>query len=734
MTEGGASATSAPDGTVVLELQGSRGTGAPGGGEAREVKRPAEWSAELVVSHPSHARRFLRVGLTEGGTVHLGDVELAPAGALAGRVVDELGHPRGGVRVLVAPVEHLGEDPEKCRRHGPGLAGPGPSATSGADGGFRLEELPVGHLRLWAGRAGLAWSTRGPLEVREGETTEILVTVEALREDDFLRGVVRSPDDEPVVGAGVRWWYTAGHVGTGGQDVTGADGAFAILVDHRVPHDLTVSDPEDRWSDVRLRAEPGVQGLVVAFREPRWLTVRLAGQVAPPSFLLSAVDGPSGGADRLERVQVPAGVRTTRIRVPEQPIWLVPRARGFMASRLGPYDPEALPAEVELELHPLPGVRGRVLMAGKTVAGASVSLRCAARPGEKLLANGFPSLFQPYDEDAVTADGEGRFLLHVEEAGPYVIRAELADEATAYFGPLELDPALGAEDLEVELLALGAIAGHVRVAPGGDPDGLILGYHRGDGQPRTLRLGHGGEYFLEGLIPGPWQVRLVDEEILPGDLRLSFSGDSSGEPVAFDCEVLPGEVTRFDLDLSAGLGATVRGRLRLAGQGAAGWTASLVDRSEPLHALVLATAVLGADGGFALAGRGPGRCVLELVAPAGPNGRLVLSEELALGADELVWDVDFAPAAVEGTGAPAETGSERLLEYRFQGQVGGRTLSGLVRILSDAGGSFRLDPVPPGPARIAAYAPPREGGLPGEWVDVAEFAAVAGETFRVQLP
>ena len=69
----------------------------------------------------------------------------------------------------------------------------------------------------------------------------------------------------------------------------------------------------------------------------------------------------------------------------------------------------------------------------------------------------------------------------------------------------------------LELREGGAIAGRVRVPPGPDASGRIVGISRGDAHARTQRTGADGSFRFEHLTPGPWQVRLVDAEIYPNE-------------------------------------------------------------------------------------------------------------------------------------------------------------------------------------------------------------------------
>lgn len=100
---------------------------------------------EMLV--PGRLRGVLIAPVIEGTDVELPTIALGPASQLVGQVLDRRGRPIAGVEVAALPVPHLGE-PEPWR------------ATSAADGGFVLDTIPEGPIRLRATHPGHALTIR----------------------------------------------------------------------------------------------------------------------------------------------------------------------------------------------------------------------------------------------------------------------------------------------------------------------------------------------------------------------------------------------------------------------------------------------------------------------------------------------------------------------------------------------------------------------------------------------
>lgn len=289
------------------------------------------------------------------------------------------------------------------------------------------------------------------------------------------------------------------------------------------------------------------------------------------------------------------------------------------------------------------------------------------------------------------------------------------------------------DDLELTLGEGGAIEGRVLVAPGVDPAGTVVGFHRGDGEPRTVRVGADGRYRLDGLAVGPWEVTRRGEELDPARSSTTFASGPPQRP-AFNCEVREGETTTFDLDLRDAPPCVVKGRLTVPGVDLSGWTASLVTASIALQDDLVASGLLAADGSFELTKDLPGRYRLLLQAPPAGSGRLEVDEVLELAPGENPWSLALAFGSVDGSGAPTGAGAEEVLEYTWQAAPAGRELKVSQRIVVGDGGRFALPFVPAGEGKVAKYRAPDPGEHWGEWIELARFDVGAGEALALPLP
>ena len=124
--------TCAADGTYMLPLPAIAGD------------KP-EVVVEVLV--PGRLRGVLMAPVIEGVDVQVPTLALGPASRLEGSVLDRRGQPIAGALVAALPVPSLGE-PEPWR------------VTSGADGGFVLDTIPEGPMRLRATHTGHALTIR----------------------------------------------------------------------------------------------------------------------------------------------------------------------------------------------------------------------------------------------------------------------------------------------------------------------------------------------------------------------------------------------------------------------------------------------------------------------------------------------------------------------------------------------------------------------------------------------
>ncbi len=740
-------------GAVVTEDGERRGeSGASGRVSCELALVEREKTTQLRIAHPGYAEGRVTVRVTPAARVELGDVALVPAGGLQGWVEDSFGRRVPLARVIAAGPENARSDPEELRRQGPLEDETTLSATADGDGRFRLENVPSGPARLWAGAEGFAWSSIGPFDVAAGATARgVRLVLEPLRSDDRISGFVLDPEGEPVQNARVSCWFTAATFSTGSALETDEEGRFELLLRARVAHDLTAHDPENRWSEVYLfGVEPGSRDLELRFEPARWLDVRVTdkdGKGLEEFELQPEAEAKGQWLSMEPRLDPPPVDGRTRLRLPNAPFSLSATARGYERAEQGPFDPAQPPGNVLFELAALPGIRGVVLTSdGEPAGGARVALSRALTGRIEMRRDGFRCVQDPYADTETTADGEGRFLLYPPpvqespvESAEFVLWAEAPGHVLTALPARRFD-AREAAEVELRLARGGAIEGRALAPAGLDPTGFVLAYHRGDGEISTVRLGSDGRYRLERLTPGPWEVRPLGREIdaLRSTTNSTYHPDGDAPPMEdWSCTVVDGETTWHDVDLSAFAPCTVAGVLALEGRSTAGWTASLERKVPVAEVVVFASTPLspGARGGvFELVAPQGGEYALVLRGPEESNGRLELTETLDLSPGETCWELRLHPGRIEGRGALGKGTRERFYTFEWTGRAEGHVLRARVRIVPDDDGRFVLASVPEGPGKIARIDPPAEGQRIGSPEIVAEFEVPAGGVLPVAIP
>lgn len=608
----------------------------------------------VEASAPGRATRRVELRLDPGATKELGDIELGPGGAIEGSIERPDGSPAAGARVQATHPSRDAGPMSASRRYGP-HTGPEDRATSPNElGRFVLEGVPVGPMRVWAKDEGLGWAASEVLEVTEGGVAGPVRLRLASARSDVVAGRVVDPGGAPVPRARILTVIEKGGAVRSGALRADEFGRFELELTELAPVDLRASDPEGRYGEAALQdVEPGTTELVLQLREARHVELVVREPDGTPvtrySVTAWAPRGEDGGAldwlFSLSEEDRAGGV--LELRVPDSRFQLGVKAPGHAIGGLGPFEPDALPLRLELELVPTAPVRGRVLQDGRPVSGARVEL--LQEPSSySLLVDGFWSAVNPDASASDITDEHGAFALDLAESGRYLLRAHIDGFAGAELGPMELDAAAGASGLELVLVRGGAIEGRVLAPPGEEAAGKIVAFNHGDGAPFSVRADADGRYRVGGLLPGRWQVRDARNELDPVRRSLGIVGPE--HEVDWDCEVVDGETTRFDLDLRGGGDARLEGRVELAGVELEAWNARLVprDASRPLeHERDAATAELDHEGRFALEAPA-GSFELVLAGPCGAGGTLELREGLELEAGMREWECELETGSIRG--------------------------------------------------------------------------------------
>jgi RNA polymerase sigma factor (sigma-70 family) len=701
----GVAAEAGADGAFTLALESQRG------------------AATLLVEAAGYASRFLELTVPAAGTVPLGDVVLAPGGAVRGCVLGPAGGPFAGASISVTGPDLMMRTLERVRVEGPTDANL-LASVSGPDGRFEVAGLAPGPVRVWAGAEGMRYAVSAPVEVRaRAASDEVELVLEPLQRVDRITGILLSPAGEPVPAARLEGMERQGGGGASVAYVTGDDGRFEIESKARHVYDLLAVDPEGRWAHVPAKGlVPGTHELVLRFQEARWIEieVRAPKGEALGSCLVTADGGDDGWLERVA-VEPNAGGRA-RLRVPALPFTVLAEARGFTQAAEGPFMPEEAPAGLVLELAPEPGVRGHVLADGRPLAGARVTLH-RYDSGSRIDVQGYDSLVSPHPRDETATGADGAFTLHLRRAGTYLVRAEAEGWAARESERMELDPRDGRAGVELVLGPGGVLEGRVLVAPGRDPSGVVVAVNRGDARPHTVRSSADGSFRFEGLMAGPWHLLRGGQEFNPAGHGSSFSSARTPTVIPFNCTIRDGETTWQDLDLRDYEPCVVRGVLLVNGAPARDWgVAAWPGGKEAVTGTPLSTSV-AADGDFTLAVDQPGLLRLTFSPPleAGGNGRLTLETEVVPGVNE--WRADLGLGRLNGRLLTPPAAGDALFYTAAEGVAPACWLM----LAPDEDGRFVLPFVPAGRGTIKRYSN-------DAWETLAEAEVVARAERELDVP
>ncbi len=634
-------AWSGTDGRVALELAD----------DAMRMWRGRGLEMVFAAGADGHATRFVVNETVVHGEVDLGELRLDPGGVLVGSVVDVAGLGLGGVRVL-ADSGVLNKDPEEARYRGPNSNVSRVLGISEDDGSFELTGVEVAEsVRVWARtRAGL-WATTESVGLAAGGVADVgqlvLVEVPAERRVD---GVVLAPDGAPFAGARVSYFTPGG--AWEGEVEADERGGFTVLARDDSAMQLVARDEGGEFGRSALVVARQGESATLRLQVRRSIAATVADQTGEPVFdahLLVVVDdgsGLEGGGWR-----PPHGVRwvstdaagRAELEVPGRAFAISVKKAGHGEIRVGPFEADAAPRALGIELPKGPELRGRVLAYGRPVQGAEVAV---AKWREVLsMTDGFPNRFWVGNRPRVITDAEGRFSLAVEQDWLMLPVVAQAEGLAAGEVILPMPKSGDVNGLEIHMTEGGAIEGAVVAPEGIGFADLYVAASRGDGRPISTKVDASGRYRFEGLTPGDWRVEGRLEEIW---VEMLFRTEHPEDrEFGWNAVVVDGRTTELEVDMT-GLGdVQVRGQLKIDGVAPlAGWTVQAVPPPHRRWRGDAPGADLDAEGRFALMAE-PGRAELRFVGALPGGATAEVWRDVRVAGPVLEWSEALTTASVE---------------------------------------------------------------------------------------
>ncbi|MES1243960.1 MAG: carboxypeptidase regulatory-like domain-containing protein [Acidobacteriota bacterium] len=676
-------------------------TGADGRFEIRDLPAGA-WSLEAKAS--GYAPLTVPgLSVPEGaGQADLGTVVLPPGVAVEGYVVDPRGRPVEGAEVDssegLGPFARMGF----ARRQGEDKE---PTAVSGADGYFRIEDRRAGEtINLDVSRTGYAPASAPGVRVPPEEPVRIV-----MQPASAVEGRVVDGDGKAVAGARVLIIPAERRGGFQRlDDTTDESGAFRVegvppgAVDVRT---LAAGYQSAHVSNLEVRAGQDLKGVEIVLTPGAAVEGRVLSPSGKPvagarvemadeggrGFFWMQDSGTTDGDGRYRLEGIPPGSRSFQASHPDY--------------RRTVRDLEVRSGENTLDLSLEGGVevRGRVVdEGGAPVPGARISLREGGRS---------------WDLPRDVSGADGSFTLTGVADGTYRLVGEKEGFARDEEGLAILVAGSSVGGLEVKLGRGGAVTGQLL---GLDFTELSQVQVRSDGGGggRTGTVRPDGSYRIENLASGKRRIVAT----LPGGTR-----QADGE-----VELEPG-VSEARLDLDFGEGVTLTGRVLRNGEALAGAMVSLGGAAggrwgETDH-----------EGRFRFESLAEGSYDLAVMTFGGTRHE----EKLELAGDrDLLIDLETVAVSGRVTDAadksPVSGASVTLLPRETSGE-GGRFFP--IETTSDSRGAFRLLDVAEGAWKVRVtqegYAPAEQEiqveGAPVEGLELA-LQATEGVTLEVFLP
>lgn len=685
----------------------------------------SEASRTLAVSAEGFATRRLQISPPYAATTDLGQIVMHHGSNVRGRVLGHDGEPREGTRIAIQIVDGEYMLREMGRERGPSQWGGAVYTESDWEGHFEFEDVGPGDQRVWAKTDDSLWAFSSAFDVVAGSDVEdVELRLVPLDPATVLEGLVLAPNGDPIANCTVRCLYRQYGAHNVWFEETDDFGRFETLLPAGVPHDFRADDTEDRWPDAVAMDVTAGTTVVLQFADR-------------PEIEVVVADGDGESVPEL-RVRAFVGLHTvvvsigkehpseplrTLVTEPNEEFWVRIEAPGFLSQELGPFAPGSVTEPLHCTLAKSAGLRGRVLDGRSPIEGARVELFGGLFETDTNTAvvhhHGFYTRVSPYDVEYVTTNVDGRFKFAPIESGRYTLRAEVPGRAPAELEVADYDPSIGREGLKLSLGPGGAIEGVVRSSSGDDVAGTLVAVSRGDTRSFQMHVGGDGRFRFEHLIPGPWNVEIIEEGL--ENVGTSHTIGPAGFEPPWACEVHAGRTTYHDLDL-ASLSCALRGTLTVDGEPASGWSASLrtLAYSSGRPSLRPQTN-LRAEGDFMLAVPRSGSYALMLAAP---DLGITLSTSVDLSEGELSWTCAIATGRVEIANASRGTdGSFLMLRWESSG------LSSSVTIEPDANRRFTVARFPAGDVWIDRLDPLRRT----DPVTVATAVVESGTTTVITL-
>lgn len=707
-----ASAGPGTDPTETLEVEVK--TDASGRFEVYGIPPDYTWMI-LAGSEELAATKALVTGLVPGETTEF-SVQIAEGGGVFGVVRNAEGGPVAGAKVVaVLHGAWFGFDDLPVRR----------GETDG-QGEFRLRAVPAGPIGIKADHPAYLASRRVTTEVVAGSTNAQPLEIE-LTDGRVMRGSVEWLDGSPAKDVDVKVRFDPAFLagpsafnalrGAEADVKTDAEGRFTargmgggpfVVQAATPPRDATPEQREDEETWFRALAE-GVspsEEVELVLRPPIGLAGVVIGpdEEPVPEFTVHAerrVDGSFGSVSserRDEKCQDQEG--RFLLSNLKQGTWeLRVKAEGMLTPEPVTVKLPRTGDDLRIRLVLTASVAGVVLSPnGTPVSEAEVVLDTGQPSWQGLAPNAAK-------KESVRTDESGVFLFEYLTPGSVSLYADHQDWGRGESVAFELEPGGIVEDAELRLIRGGTLTGLVYGKDGEPSKGQFIMANKLDLEQRFTNADSNGEFVIEHLPSGSWQVIAMDRQS-------DFSADDSG---AFNmsamqmtqAEIVEGEVTHVVIGAPPADPVKVFGKVEHDGKPYTGASVVWYPQGSKLYERMKFATVSG-EGEYSITLDGPGEYVVfvqKLGRTQAQQENLEFTVEIP-AAEEFQQDFEVPLGRISGRvldqdGSPAVNARVTLANdggFRSDALFGGQ----YSEVLTDGEGRYDLQGLRPGTYMISA--------------------------------
>lgn len=484
------------------------------------------------------------------GEHDLGDIVLRPAGALGGRIVNEIGQPMANALIRLGQPWSRYEDADF-------------GVLSGPDGGFTLNHLPAGQFTASAVLDGYVSAEVEPALIKLGELLDVGDLT--LRAAIPMEGYITDQEGQPVANARVQAWGES--ASSRGETLSRDDGSFLVYVGQPIPHRYQVSAKGYRNYGALHSGElfhpegpPARIELVPELRVT--FVVRDARSGEPVERFGIAVEEGMGSANS-ERTwssstSVPTrdrkGGKYVRPAVPgfDQVVVKAPGYKTFQGDvAIDPGSADQMTLGLDPTVDGGWRLTGKLAFEEEPEAFASLKLHKLERPRAAMMLsfqNTDPELIEQFgwtvgrkERMDLESDTSGRFEARNPSAGFHRLFCDL-DENCAASEVLQIKLGQSLDLGELQVGPWAALQGRVVMPAGMNATQLTLSL---GGQERQVHTDSEGNFLLERLFPGEEHLAISS---LTGVLIA---------PLPKQVTLRQGETTQLEWDLTASVSTTV---------------------------------------------------------------------------------------------------------------------------------------------------------------------------------